>query len=160
MQTRILLSSYVLNFLDIDFNSRELENTVNLFSNELVKKSNVENLDSWEIHFVFRCNNTKNILVYTKAKSYTKEKYKEITIHIPIPTNDIAKWGVSADQHIHKINHLDRILGNFTTLDVDYTSYNNRSDYLLDSMIRSVDFCFDKGFTINGIRIKLENKNC
>lgn len=154
MKSRILHSSYVINFLDEGFNSEEIskilkpevDNVLSDFKNEAIK--------DWEIHFVFTYTNVKGILIYRKSQSYPKEKYKDIVIHIPIPTNDIVSWGVDVSQHIYDKNHLDKIIKNFSCLEVSFSKFTDRKSFLLDCMRRSIKFCIEEGFVINGIKVK------
>jgi hypothetical protein len=156
MKTRVLDSSLVINFMNVGFSSDEVLTEIKLKADEQVKKIENESLKDWELIFRFIYNNVKQILIYTKNKSYSKEKYKEIIVHIPVPTTEIVPWGVKEDQHVYSDNnHLDSIIKNFDRLDVDFTIFTNRSDYLLACMCRSVKFCFEKGFTINGVKCKI-----
>jgi len=42
-------------------------------------------------------------------------------------------------------------------LDVNFSKFSNRQDYILDCMRRVVKFCFGKGFAVNGVQVRLEN---
>jgi len=156
MKTRILNSSLVIDFIDIDFNSDEIKAVVKSETDEVAKSIKNEILKDWEVKFVFTYNYVKQILIYSKNRSHPVEKYKEVVIHIPIPTIDKAPWGVKKEQHIYKADdHLDKIIKNFDYLDVNFKNYTNRTDYILDCMRRSIKFCFEKGFTINGVKVKV-----
>src|SRR5690606_18810534 len=96
------------------------------------------------------------ILIYLKGRSYKAERYKEIVVHIPIPVKEKVPWGIELDQHIYENeSHLDHLMNNFHSLEVDYLGFTNRQDYILDCMRRSVKFCFANGFTINGVKVKV-----
>jgi len=156
MHVRILDSAMIVDFINEGFNSSELCSIVKSETEKIIQTIENEKLKEWEVCFRFVYNNVKQILIYTKNKSYPKEKYKEIIVHIPIPVKEEIDWGVDLEQHVYSDkNHLDHLLQNFFCLDVDYTKFTNRQDYLLNSMIRSIKFCFDVGFTINGIKVKL-----
>jgi hypothetical protein len=154
MQSRILDSSYVIDFIGSGFDSQVICSKIKLEADKIVESIKDEKLKDWEVHFIFRYNNVKQILIYTQGRSYPKEKYKEITIHIPIPTIDIISWGVTKDQHIYDSNHLDKKIKNFDCLEVVFSKYENREDYIMDCMRRAIKFSFDNGFTINGIKLK------
>ena len=156
MKASILYSSYVVNFLNEDLKSNEIIALVKPEIDEIAGTIEDESLKNWEVQFLFIYNNVKEILIYTKDKSYPKEKYKEITIHIPIPTKDIVSWGVNKDQHIYESNHLDRIIKNFNCLAVDLSQFKNKEDYISDCMSRAIKYCFEKGFTINGTKVKIK----
>jgi hypothetical protein len=43
---------------------------------------------------------------------------------------------------------------NTSPLEVNFTAFTNRTDYILDSMRRGLGCCFEQGFRVNGISIK------
>lgn len=154
MKVRILESAFILDFFDDSYDSQEncsiIKAQAEVFSNQI----KVEELVDWEVYFEFWHNNVKQILIYTRNKSLPVEKYKEIVVHIPMPIKDKVAWGVELEQHIYQNDdHLDG-LRNFQHLDVDYSKFDNRKDYILDCMSRAVTHCFQSGFTINNIKIK------
>ena len=156
MQVRILDSAMIVDFINEGFDSTEICSLMKSEATGIVQTIKNEKLKDWEVCFRFIYTNVRQILIYTKNKSQTKERYKEITTHIPIPVNDKVAWGVDSQQHVYQNeSHLDHLLKNFDCLDVDYSKFSNRQDYILNCMQRTVKFCFDKGFTINGIKVKL-----
>lgn len=157
MIVRVLDASMIADFVGEGFNSTEICSIVKSETERKASLIQSEKLRDWEICFRFWYNNVKQILIYTKNKSYSKERYKEITIHLPIPTDDKVEWGVDISQHVYKNeNHLDHLMKNFYCLDVDYSRFNDRQDYILDCMRRSITFCFKEGFTINGVKVKID----
>lgn len=158
MTVRVLDASMITDFVGEGFDSTEICETVKSETEEKILTIKSEKINDWEICFRFWYNNVKGILVYTKNKSYPQEKYKEITVHLPIPTNDKVSWGVHISQHVYESeNHLDHLMKNFNCLSVDYSKFNNRQDYILDCMRRAIVFCFEEGFTINGVKVKVSN---
>lgn len=156
MITRVLDSAYISDFINNDFNGQEIRQIIkkeaDLFAQQVIDKRLID----WEVCFRFRYNHAKSILIYLKERSYPKEKYKELTIHIPIPIREKAIWGVNLEQHVYEDeNHLDHLMKNFHSLGVDYSKFINRQDYILDCMRRAVKFCFENGFTINGVKVKI-----
>lgn len=154
LKSRILISSYIVDFPGIDLDSKEVREEIKAEVDNVLRHAKYEVQDDWEIQFIFRCNMVKQLLVYTRSKSYIKEKYKEITIHIPIPSKGEIDWGVRKEQEIYDKNHLDNIIGNFDRMDVDYQLYGDMYHYIIDSMRRAIMHCFAKGFTINGVKLK------
>jgi len=150
LKSRILNSSYISDFLDVGFDSEKIKRTIKGEVDDVLSKVENRLLDDWEIQFIFRYNTVKQLLIYTRGKSYNKEKYKEITIHIPIPSKDEADWGVRKEQEIYDKNHLDNMIDNFDRLDVDFELFKDMHDYIIDSMRRAIKYCFTKGITING----------
>lgn len=158
MITRVLDSSYIYNFTDAGFDGNEIRSTITNYAETFACQEKSKKLIDWEVTFRFRYNHTKQILIYLKDRSYPIEKYKEITIHIPIPIKDKVFWGVELEQHIYKSeNHLNDKLKNFHCLDVDYLNFDNRQDYIMDCMRRSIEYCFKTGFTINGEKVRIDN---
>jgi hypothetical protein len=156
MQIRILDSAMIVDFINEGFDSTEICAAIKSETETLTQSIKNEKIKDWEVCFRFIYNNVKQILIYTKNKSYTKERYKDITTHIPIPIKDNVSWGVGLEQHVYRNeNHLDHLLKNFNYLDVDYSKFSNRKDYILDCMRRTVKFCFNEGFTINSVKVKL-----
>lgn len=156
MRVRILDSAMIEDFFNNEFDSTEICHSLRIEIEELITPIKNEKLLDWEVCFRIIYNNVRTILIYTKNKSYVNEKYKDITIHIPIPTKDKVSWGVNQDQHVYdNENHMDSILKNFHSLDVDYALFGNRESYIRDCMRRAIEYCFYKGFTINGVKVKL-----
>lgn len=157
MMTRVLDSAYISNFINAGFSGDEVRSVSKKYADSFAVKVANEKLLDWEVTFRFRYNHLKKMLVYLKERSYPVEKYKEITIHIPIPIKEKAFWGVDIEQHLYKNeNHLDDKIKNFHCLDIDYSNFDNRQDYILDCMRRSIKFCFESGFTINGVKVKVQ----
>jgi len=158
MNVRVLDASMIVDFPGEGFYSTEMLAIVQL---EIEKRTSLiqsEKLLDWEICFRFWYNNVRQILIYTKNKSNAEERYKEITIHVPVPVKEKAEWGIDMSQHVYKnASHLDHLMGNFDCLDINYLAFDNLRDYILDCMIRSVDFCFMKGFRINGVKVKADS---
>jgi len=158
MHVKITSSAMISNFLNVGFNSYEICQLVESEANKMIHNVNNENLKDWRLRFLFSYTNGTQIIVSKRTKSETDIKYKEIVAHIPIPLKDKISWGVELSQHVYKDErYLDNIIHNFYSLKIDFTNYKNRHDYILDSMRRVVNFAFKNGFTINGIRIKVEN---
>lgn len=154
MLTRILCSSYLLDF---ESSFPEIDFLVKKEADKLAAQVHSKKLDEWEVCFQFWFNNVRNVLIYTKGRSFTVERYKDIIVHIPMPTKEKAAWGVDISQHIYKEdNHLNELTKNFHILDIDYDKFNTRNDYSTDCMLRAICFCFTNGFTINKISVKVK----
>jgi len=157
MIVRVLDSAYISDFIDAGFSGNEIRSVVKNYAEKFSNKVVNEKLNDWDVTFRFRYNHVKQILIYLKERSYPLEKYKEITIHIPIPEKGNVPWGVDLEQYLYKDeNYLNELMKNFHCLDVDYLAFNNRQDYMIDCMCRAVKYCFTEGFTINGIKVKLK----
>jgi hypothetical protein len=155
LESRILISSYVTDFPGVDFDSEEIRKEIKAEADSVLSQAMHEVLNGWEIQFIFRYNTVKQLLVYTRGKSYIKEKYKEITIHIPIPSKDEVYWGVRKEQKVYDENHLDSLINNFDRMDVEYQLYKDMYHYIIHSMRRAITHCLTKGFKINGVKLKI-----
>ncbi len=152
MEIRILDSAYIYNF---KFNTEEIRNLVKTIIIESLSRPLSSKLNGWTLYFYFRYNNVKAIMIYLKERSSSSERVKEVTVHIPFPSNRQAEWGVSPEDHVYKdSSHLNHILKNFDLLDVNFAKFDSRESYVLDSMKRSVYHCFRKGFKVNGVELK------
>lgn len=155
MILRIGHTSYLVDFLDVNFISDEISNVLyHEFINFLDTFNSPRNSD-WVVRFRAAYTNSRKLLVSkNKLGTYPSDKTKQITIAIPIPLIDDVTWGVSPEQHAFKIDHYDELIDNFWELDVDFKIYNGRTDYILDSMRRGIRESFERGFNVGGIKIQ------
>lgn len=119
------------------------------------KKRNLPNIEGWYVSFNFVYSlRVDDIRIYKKTTSYKNERYKEIVIHLPIPFDNEIPWGIKknefGERKIHKGN--ERY---FKRIEVDYTEYSNFEEYLIDWMKKTIMFCLEDGFTVNGVKVKL-----
>ena len=154
MKSRICGNSYVMGFLDIGFNSNQIEATIKTETDDILKMIKIEELEDWEIEFNFIFDSGEEISIYKKLPSYKKEKQKVIDIHIPIPFKANVDWGIEENQHV-KIGSGEPNVKNVSLLEVSFKDFHNRTDYITDCMRRAIKFCFENGFTVNGVKIKL-----
>ncbi len=156
MKVRVLDSALITDFINAGFSGDKIRLIGKEYADGFAVKITNEALFDWEVTFRFYYNHLKKILIYLKERSYPIEKYKEITIHIPIPMIEKVVWGVALEQYLYQNeDYLDEKIKNFHCLDVDYSKFDNREDYILDCVRRSIEYCFAKGFTINGIKVKI-----
>jgi hypothetical protein len=149
MNTRITHSSYVINFLDVNFDSEELSKTLKLDADKVLRQITNENLQDWEIEFRGAYGMGEQIRIYKKTRSYTADKIKLIVIHIPIPTKDKVSWGVDESQLVD-LTIPKNSEKYFDVLPVNYGLFPNVNEYLLDSIRRGIEHSFKDGFKVNG----------
>jgi Immunity protein 9 len=154
MKSRVLHSSYVIDFLDIDFSSNEISQVLELETDEILKQVKNDSLKDWKVQFRGIYGKGLSIRIFKKMPSYPKDRQKEITVHIPIPTSDVVSWGVNPDQQIEVARHPNEAK-NAALLDVNFSDFANRTDYILNCFRRAINFCFEDGFTINGVKVKI-----
>jgi hypothetical protein len=158
MESRITHFCLISDFLNNGFDANKISDILKVETDHILKVNSLINQTDWVIQFRATYNNGNNLLISkNKFGSYSSDKIKEITIPIPIPLIDIVPWGVSVQQHTYKETHYDKILNNFWALDVYFSDFSNREDYILDCMRRAINLCFEKGYTVNGIKLKMKS---
>lgn len=156
MTCKVLDSAFIYNFYDDGPVTTEIRSAIEKEAGKFASQVNDKKIQDWEVCFRAYYNNVKKIMIYLKGRSIRAEKYKEITIHVPMPVKSQAPWGIDQEQHVYENpDHLDDKIKNFHCLDVDYSKFTNRYDYIYDSLHRAVVFCFYNGFTINGVKVKV-----
>jgi hypothetical protein len=118
MKSEILHTSYVLEFLNVDFSAKEISNALKIETDETLDKipavkTNSGELENWEINFKAIYNRAKQILIYKNGHAYSigKNKIREIVIHIPIPTKDIVHWGLTkVNIYMKKITLMEKLV--------------------------------------------------
>jgi hypothetical protein len=154
MMSRILHSSYVIDFLDADFDSNEISNTLKFETDQILKHIKNEELKDWEIQFRAIYGHGSVIRIYRRMPSSSKEKDKQITIHVPIPPKNEVSWGAFPNQFIEPGGN-PKQGKNFEILSVNFPIFSTRTDYILNCLRRAIHFCFEDGFTINKIHVKI-----
>ena len=156
MEVKISFSSYVSNFLDIDFDSDNIKLNIENEINKYLNKYKIIKLDDWKVEFRIIFTNTKYIFAYTRNKSDVVSKTKDLVIHLPIPTKEIILWGVDLSQHTYKNNnHLMDKINNFETFEPLLDGIENRTEYITTNISKTIKLIFEKGFTINKQKLSI-----
>jgi hypothetical protein len=157
MRIIVLDSSLIVNFPKEDFDSKVVCDNFSERLSKSVAYINDPRIDEWTLYFVFCYTNSENIYIYMNGRSYLNEKYKEITIHIPIPSIEEASWGVMQEQFVYQDKIFTRPrIKNVDALTVNYSQFSNLTEYILDSMHRSIIYSLKKGVKINSVLVRLE----
>jgi len=78
-------------------------------------------------------------------------KYKEIVIHIPIPLKIKVDWGINENQVVNlKFPKNSKYCESITA---EFERHSNKYDFILDCMRKGIKHTFEKGFTVNKIKI-------
>lgn len=152
MVARILHTSYIIDFLDVDFNSDEISDILKKETDKKLKQCSIDSLENWEIQFKAIYGKGSVIRIYKKMPSYAKDKQKPITIHIPIPENTKVPWGVHPDQYIEVGKNANEEK-NVSYLNVHFEQYSSRKDYIIQCLRRAISLCLEEGLTINGRKV-------
>ena len=81
MKARILDSAMIIDFMGDGFESVEICSTIKTETEKSISLIKSEKLEDWEICFRFWYNNVRQILIYTKNKSYPKERVLNQALH-------------------------------------------------------------------------------
>lgn len=125
------------------------------FFRALSELSIAPELDDWElIYRALYIGGERDIKIFKKTKSDTIQKQKVIVVHIPIPSNEGIKWGIS--KH-------DIIIENFSP---DVEKFSIRLPVLFDSIDledhiykcieAGILYSLSEGFTISGKKISVK----
>lgn len=159
MQIRVNHTCLILEFWDDNFNASEITAELKIKTDNLLKQCSIDGIEDWQIEFRAVYNNAKQLLVSkNRLGTYPSNKYKEITIVVPIPEKKNMPWGVESNQFIYGIDHYDGLIRNFNALEVDFRKFDNRSDYIKDCLSRAIDFSFTNGIVIKGIKIQVPTR--
>jgi hypothetical protein len=156
MESRITHFSLVFRFLDIDFNSNEISALVNHELQDILNNS-LDNLpENWILIFNATYSNSYKLLI-SKNRFGTsfKDRIKEIKIVIPIPLKSEVSWGVESDQQLYKRDNYDSLIKKNLVLEVDYSKFLSRKDYIIDCLRRGIELSLKVGITIDGMKIKI-----
>ena len=95
-------------------------------------------------------NTNGGIGIFKRAKRFPSNKEFEISISIPVPNLEEARYGISDMTGIY----IPLNIKNFYILSPCFSKYDNLYHYILESAKQTIDAAFTYGFTCNGKRIK------
>lgn len=153
MIVRIKHTSYIIDFLDKQFSSDKISEQLKPKLKEILNDLAPESLSKWELTLKLIYSGQDKILIFRKGRSYKDEKYKEIIVHIPIPTLDVVNWGVEKTQHI-KTGLNENVLKHADLIEINPNCYNSTEEFIIDCTRKAIDELFRLGFSINKIKIK------
>jgi hypothetical protein len=159
MEARVNHSCYILDFIDEGFDCSKISAELKPKADSYLKVCPAPGIEEWEIEFRAIYNNGRQLLVSkNKLGTYPSDKYKQITIAIPIPGIEDVFWGVKSEQYVFGVDHYDKLMKNFNALDVDYEKFDNRSDYIKNCLARAIEFSFTNGIVIKGVKLQIPKK--
>ncbi len=157
MDTRIIESSLIIDFLDIGYDFKAISGILKKEVDNALRLNSIELPSDWALIFQANYNNAREVLVSkNRHGSYPSDKFKWVTIVIPIPSKENIEWGVEEKQYIYGIDHYDKIKKNFWALEVDYAQYTNRQDYIIACLRSGIKKAFEEGFTVGGVKVKCD----
>lgn len=155
MKCKISGTSYIMNFMDTEGSSDKIIRLIENKFNNILDSNKYEGLEDWQTYYKVIYNNVRSILIYKGGASYPNENYKEIVIHIPIPTISEVPWGVHENQYIQDITQLDKKMRNFEPINVVFKDFATMENYLVDSISKAIEHTLKTGFTVGGLNVKI-----
>ena len=134
------------------FNKNKIQN----YFNEVVKsiKTN-ELLDDWTLDVRIYLGGAlyDNCIGICKTGiTYIKDKCREITIYISLPSSGEISWGF--DKKRFKLNSIKNNKA-IQIIPVEYSKYENMPDYIEENIKKSINELFLKGVTVKKIKFKI-----
>ncbi len=117
----------------------------------------IEKLDGWTMVICINYTSIKNhgsfLWIFKRSITYKNDKEKEFTIHLPLPSSIDKDWGIGWKQITPQLPFNDE---RFHKIDIDLDTYNSLYDYVNDLIIKGVRELFSRGFTFEGVKIKIK----
>lgn len=145
-------SSHLIDFTIPGFNYKKIELALEIEINAKLNEYDIPELNDWKIVFKALYGNREKIYVCRQARSQVDMKYKEIIIHIPIPLNSQMEWGIEKNQVVNiKFPENNKYC---ESIEAEFKNHSDKYDFIIDCMRKGIKHTFEKGFTVNKIKIK------
>ena len=139
--------------LDNDVDIESIKKELNNYIKTLVQNVNIQDLGDWNLLISVVSRSTNKIGVFKRVKRYPSDKEFEISISVPIPNDEQAKYGLTKVKDSY---YLPLNVSNFHALNPNIEDYSNLYQYILESSKRAIELAFIHGFTCNGKKIILK----
>lgn len=153
MNVRIYFSSMLINTPLV----QDMPLLLSFISNYIQHIEGIEKLDGWTMVICINYTSIKNhgsfLWIFKGSKTYKNDKEKEFTIHLPLPSSIDKDWGIGLKQITPQLPFNDE---RFHKIDIDLDTYNSLYDYVNDLIINGVCELFARGFTFDGVKIKIK----
>lgn len=153
MKYKIIHNSYVIDFIEHGFHEDLINQSLqSVIEENLNSSKNLDELKDWTLQISIIYNNTDDLVICRKNKSSTAYKYKEVVIHVPIPTKKIVAWGVEDKQLIS--TKWDYRNSKFVEIfNINPSNYVDRDPYIIDALSLAINQIFKLGVTVNGKKV-------
>ena len=148
-QYAVLISSEIPELGELDL-LRSICRELNGYMEDYNNQINLDNLGDWKLLIQINLRNTNGIGIFKRTKRFPSNKEFEISISIPVPNLEEARYGISDMTGIY----IPLNIKNFYILSPCFSKYDNLYHYILESAKQTIDAAFTYGFTCNGKRIK------
>lgn len=142
--------------------SHTLRQNFQIFFDQIKPQLCHEKLNDWTIEFHINPTNIywletkeddKNFLgIYKKGFTYSNVKDKVFSVIIPIPNSNQISWGLPEERYLHRPKANPN---NFFLIECNIKEFTNLEDYFLESTKKIINSFLSKGFTIQGIKLRL-----
>jgi hypothetical protein len=151
MKLSISHISLVPNLFEI-VNREYVSHTIGTFLRDIELIIEDERLGGWQIIFQLAYNaGIKDIRIFRKERANPRTKQKYVTVHIPIPSEEIIPWGVES-KNIINIGQVDEKW--YSTLPCNPFASSSMLEHCISSAKLGIIHAFLEGVTIQKQRIK------
>lgn len=128
-----------------------IESELNTYIKTLAPKINLQDLEDWNLLVNVLFQRTDAIGVAKRLARYLSDKEYAIYMGIPIPDDEQAAYGLS----FVKESFFKRTNEKYSYIldKVDFNSYTDLCQYIIESSKQAIDLAFSYGFTCKGKRI-------
>jgi len=130
----------------------KLNQVIPLFLEELTKSIDSNILPDWTLTLRALFTRGDSINIYKRGFTYPSDKQKEITIQIPIPSNEQISWGIEEERFIDR-GAID--YSKFTIIPIDYKLFDNLADFIIACVKIGIERRLKDGVTLKGMKIKI-----
>lgn len=148
MKFKLSSSSSIVNFPSEDYGREEIAD----FINDITKEIKMDKFSEWTIIFYAVFGKANDVKILKGSRTYPTEKEKEISILIPIPSNEEVPWGIDKDRFAVR-PPLDE--KKFKSLNVDPKDFSNLKEYVIFGMKKGIETTLKDGITFQGEKIKI-----
>jgi|GEM_PF-923804 len=130
---------------------------IGTYVNSILPRINIKDLSGWKLTVGIDYVCAESISILKKLGAYPSDREYVTLIAIPIPDNTQAPYGMShsEDEPIEPLKLKRK--SDFHLLDPEYHKYDNLEQYILESVIKAMDFGFTKGFGREGKVLKFKD---
>ena len=128
-----------------------IESELNTYIKTLAPKINLQDLEDWNLLVNVLFQRTDAIGVAKRLARYPSDKEYVIYMAIPIPDDEQAAYGLSCVKESFFKGTNEKY--SYILDKVDFNSYTDLCQYIIESSKQAIDLAFSYGFTCKGKRI-------
>ena len=137
-QYAVLISSEIPELGELDL-LRSIYRELNGYMEDYNNQINLDDLGDWKLLIQINLRNTNGgIGIFKRAKRFPSNKEFEISISIPVPNLEEARYGISDMTGIY----IPLNIKNFYILSPCFSKYDNLYHYILESAKQAIDAAF------------------